>query len=170
MIHSPGSMPTGNFDEPVVSSPPTTEPARTLRLPAAYYSAPLSEVKPIFPAWVPWGCGSAAALFLVLMFAGSAALTGPRLASFLDFVLGISVGEMKGMYESDITEAQQEAFDAELKRMREQLRDGKITVQKVQPFLQAMQKAVGDEKVTSQELEGLTKIARESATPPAVNR
>ena len=94
----------------------------------------------------------------------------PVSPSFLDFVLSISVGEMKGMYESDVTKAQQEAFDAELKRMREQLRDGKITVQKVQPFLQAMQKAVGDEKVTSQELEGLTKIARESATPPAVNR
>ena len=170
MIHSPGSMPTGNFDEPVVSTPPPIKTARSMRLPAAYYSAPLSEVKPIFPAWVPWGCGSAAALFLLLMFAGSAALTGPRLGALLDFVLNVSVGEMKGMYTSDVSRAQQDAFDAELKRMREQLRDGTISVQKVQPFLQAMQQTVGDEKVTPEELENLTKIVRESATPPAVNR
>lgn len=167
MIHSPGSMPTGNFDEPLVAPPQPLDSARAFRLPAEYYSAPLSDVKPILPAWVPWGCGSLAAVILLLMFAGGALMSGPRLAALIDIVVGMTLGEMKAMYAGDVTTALKGAFDAEVKNMREGLRDGRVSVQKVQPFLQSMQKAIGDEKVTAAELEGLTKIAREAVAAPA---
>jgi hypothetical protein len=147
-------MPTGNLDA-----------ARTFRVPADYYSAPLAEVKPVFPKWVPWGCGSLALIVLLMMFTGGAMLSGPRLAAVIDLVLGMTIGEMKAMYQPDVTEEQKQSFDAEVKTMRERLRDGKLGVQKVQPFLKALQKAIGDEKVTGAELTGLTKTAQ-----TAVNR
>jgi hypothetical protein len=160
-------MATGNFDEAGI--PPAQRPAsvRSFRLPADYYSAPLSEVKPVFPAWVPWGCGSLAAVVLLLMFAGGVFLSGPRLATLIDLMLSMTIGEMKAMYQPDVTAAQKDAFDAEMKRMREGLRDGKVSVQKVQPFLQTMQKAIGDEKVSGPELEQMTKAAREAVRAPA---
>ena len=165
MIHSPGSMPTGNFDEPAVPPPPLTVSKRSFRLPADYYAAPLAEVRPIFPAWVPWGCGGAAALFLVILFAGGALLTGPRLAGAIDLVLGMTLGELKGMYTPQVTEDQKAAFDGAVETMREDLRQAKIGVQDVQPFLQAVQRTVGDQKVTPAEVERLTEIARKAAKP-----
>jgi hypothetical protein len=163
MIHSPGSMPTGNFEEPVVSSEQPPERQRSFRLPADYYSAPLSEVKPFFPAWVPWGCGSVAALVLLVMFAAGALMTDSRLAAVIDLVLGTSIAEVKRMYVADVTEPQKQAFDAAVESMREGLREGNVTVEKVQPFLQAMQKSIGDEKVTAAELKGMTDIAANAA-------
>ena len=169
MIHSPGSMPTGNFDAPSVPPTQRAESVRSYRLPADYYSAPLAEVKPVFPAWVPWGCGSLAALVLLVMFAGGAMLSGPRLATLIDLMLSMTIGEIKAMYQSDVTAAQKNAFDAEVKRMREGLRDGKVSVQKVQPFLQTMQKVIGDEKVTGAELERLTGAARAASSKSGGN-
>ena len=162
MIHSPGSMPTGNFDEPAVSSTQQPDSPRSFRLPADYYSAPLSEVKPFFPAWVPWGCGSAAALVLVLMFAGGALVSGPRLAALFDLTIGMTIGEVKNMYTPEVSGEQRETFDDAVSAMREGLREGSVKMEKVQPFLQALQKAMGDDKVTPEELERLTKIATDA--------
>lgn len=172
MIHSTGSMPTGNFDEPVTSLPRQAVPHKRFRFPAEYYSAPLSEVKPVFPQWVPWGCGGVAALFLLLLFAGGSMLTGSRLNALVDLTLGMSIGEVKGIYGGDVTAAQKTAFDAEVTAMRRNLRESKISVQNVQPFLKAMQKAVADEKVSGPEVEELTKLARDAARPKpsTVNR
>lgn len=172
MIHSPGSMPSGNFDEPAVPATQTTVPQRSFRVPADYYSAPLAEVKPIFPAWLPWGCGAAAALFLVVLFVSGALLTGPRLNALIDLTLGMTLGELKGMYVPQITEAQKTSFDAEVKRMRQHLTASKITARDIQPFLQGVQKAIGDDKVTPAELDQLTQLAKDAvdAESSAVDR
>ena len=91
MIHLTRSMPSGNFDEAATAnSSPAAQP-KAFRMPCEYYSAPLAEVRPIFPKWVPIGCGTASAIVLLLLFAGGAAISGPRLAQFMDFVLGMSV-------------------------------------------------------------------------------
>ena len=42
----------------IIPSAPEPRPLPFHR-PADYYAAPLSEVRPIFPRWVPFGCGSA---------------------------------------------------------------------------------------------------------------
>jgi hypothetical protein len=163
-------MSSGNLDAPLppIASPPTVPPRR-FRLPADYYSAPLAEVRPILPAWAPYGCGAAAILFLVLLFAGGSLMTGARLAALLDFVIATSLGELRGMYTPDVTAAHKESFDTAIKRMREDLRNGRVSAQDIRPFLQTMQKAVGDKKVTPQEVEQMTKSAA-SVKPSAASR
>ena len=170
MIQSPGSMPSGNFDEPVTSPPPQPVAQNRFRFPADYYSAPLSEVKPVLPKWVPWGCGIAAAIFIVILFLVGSLMTGSRLAALVDMTVGMSVGEVKGAYASDVTEAQKAAFDKEVDSMRESLRDGRISTASIQPFLKTMQQAIKDEKVTGAEVEELTKAARDAARSKVVNR
>ncbi len=157
MIHSTRSMPSGNFDASQSS----------FRLPADYYSAPLSEVTPVVPRWMPAGCGTASAVILVLLFAGGAMLTGPRLSEFMDFFLGTSVGELRSMYAPDVTAAEKQRFDTEVERMREGLRTGKITVKALQPFMKAMQSAIADKRVTAEEIERLSKAAHDARPVPA---
>lgn len=158
-------MTTGNFTGIGPSETPTPQrvPDRSFRWPADYYAAPLSEVRPVFPRWVPYGCGAAAVAFFLLLIGAGIALSGERLKGFLDLMIGMTLGQMKPMYQSDITAEQKAAFDREVEAMREKLRNSQISVQHVQPFFQQMQKAVGDEKVTSEELEKLTETAKKAA-------
>jgi hypothetical protein len=144
-------------------------------LPAEYYTAPVTDVRPLFPKWVPIGCGTASAVILVLLFAGGAIVNGPRLAQMMDYILGTSLGELKGMYAKEITEQQKSQFDAEVNRLRDGLRNDKVSVQNLQPFLKAMQTAISDKKVTPDELDRLTQtahdaVAKGKATPPPVEK
>jgi hypothetical protein len=160
-------MPTGNFDEPLTSPVQPDVSRRRFRFPADYYSAPLSEVKPFLPKWAPWGCGGAAALFLILLFAGSSLLTGPRLNALIDLTIGMSLGEAKAMYAAGVTDDQKKAFDVAVTTMRENLRESKISAQNVQPFLKALQKAIGDRKLTPAEVDNLTAAAKQASRPKA---
>lgn len=164
-------MPTGNFDEPV-SAPPAPPPAprRPFRLPSDYYCAPLSEVRPVFPKWAPYGCGIASAGFLVLLFAAGTLLSGERFGGVLEFVIGTSLGELRPMMSTDVTAEDKERFESAVKAMREGLRDGKVPVARVQPFLRSMQSAIADQKVSKKELEELTKVAHEAAKPAPKKR
>jgi hypothetical protein len=155
-------MPTGNFDATPSAAPPNDSPTRRFRLPSDYYSAPLSEVRPVFPRWVPYGCGIGAAVAIIALFATGAILTGPRLAQGLDFVIGMSLGDLRGMFQGVSTE-QKDAFEREVKAMRDGLNANRVPVAAVQPFLQAMQKAITDKKVTPEEVEQLTKAARDAS-------
>jgi len=163
-------MPTGNFDEPVSANAQQPVSTQRFRFPADYYSAPLSDVKPVVPKWVPWGCGTAAAVFVLILFGAGALLTGSRLATFMDFTLGMSLGELKGAFADDVSEQQKAAFDKEVSAMRENLRTERIAVKNVQPFLQTMQKATSDDKVTPAEVDQLTKAAADASKPSTVSR
>ena len=165
MIHSSPVMPPGNFEDSAPLPPAPTPAKRAFRVPSDYYTAPLSEVKPVFPRWVPYGCGSAALVFVLLLFAGGAILSGPALGQFMDFIMGVTLGELRPMIAADVPAPRKEQFEAEVNRMREGMRTGKVPVQRVQPFLQQMQKAVSDEKVTLQELDALTASARNASAP-----
>jgi hypothetical protein len=153
MIHSTRSMPSGNL----------AEPQRPFRFPADYYTAPLSEVRPIFPRWVPVGCGTASAVILVLLFVAGAWVSGPGLAQFMDVVIGTSLGELHDLYTPDVTKDEKERFDAEVERMRSGLRSGTVSLRNVTPFLEGMKKAISDKHVTSDEVEGLIKAAHTAA-------
>jgi hypothetical protein len=166
MIHCSRSMPTGNLDEPVTANNPPTVPPSAFRLPCEYYSAPLAEVRPIFPKWVPYGCGTASAIILLLLFAGGAIVTGPRLASLMDLVLGTSLGELKSMYTPEVTTAQKQRFDDEVKQLRDALRHDKVPMKNLQPFLRTMQTAISDKKVTPDEVERLITAAAEARSNP----
>ena len=99
-------------------------------------------------------------------------MTGPRLAQLMDFIVGSSLGELKGMYGSDVTPQQKAGFDAAVKQLREDLRNDKVSLQNLQPFLKLMQTAILDKKVTGEEVDRLTKAAHDATvngkkkTPP----
>lgn len=172
MIHSTPLMPSGDFGEPVAPIAGPERPKTAFRFPAEYYCAPLAEVRPIFPKWVPVGCGTASAVILVLLFAAGALFSGPRFGELMDFVVGTSIGELRGMYARDVTPAEKQRFDAELQRMRDGVRSGKVPVRNLQPFLKEMQSAILDKSVTAEEVERLTKAAHDAQAagnrqPPA---
>ena len=90
----------------------------------------------------------------------------------MDFIVGSSLGELKGMYASDVTPQQKAGFDSAVKQLREGLRNDRVSLQNLQPFLKLMQTAILDKKVTGEEVDRLTKAAHDAAvkgkktTPP----
>ena len=99
-------------------------------------------------------------------------MTGPRLAVLMDYVVGTSLAELKGMYGHDVAPQQKATFDAEVKQLRDGLRNDKVSLQNLRPFLKLMQTVIGDKKVTAEEVDRLTKAAHDATvkgkktTPP----
>ncbi len=80
----------------------------------------------------------------------------------MDFVIGTSLGELRSMETRDITPAQKQQFEAEVARLREGIRGGKVPVKNLQLFIKEMQTAVADKRVTPDELQQLTKAAHDA--------
>ena len=121
--------------------------------PADYYSGPSPER--LLPQWISLGCGGASALVLVLVFAGGAYLAHGGFTDLMDLVLGMTMGELSGMYTKDVTAAEKKSLDDEFETLRANMRREKITIQSLQPLLRDMQKASGDKKVDAREVEQL---------------
>lgn len=138
--------------------PETTEPRRHFVLPADYYSSP--TVHPVMPTAAAYGCGAAAVLFLALLFAGGAYLSTGGFTRFMDFVLGMSIGEMRGMYGEKVTSVQKQSLESEIEQLRAHLRADRVSVGQMQPFLQAMQSSMDDGKVSSEEAARLESTVR----------
>jgi hypothetical protein len=135
-------------------------PRRTRRFvwPAEYYSG--QTPAPVIPGWAALGCGAAAVVVLLLVFAGGAWMASGGFQQVMDLSLGMTVAEMKGMYVSEVTSVQRKTLDAEIETMREGLRTKKVAVASLQPFMQALQKAVRDEKITPAEAKSLEDTVR----------
>jgi hypothetical protein len=146
-----------------------TQPERRFILPADYYSS--ASPQPILPSWVKFGCGGLALLALLVMFAGGAWLASGGMIDFMDLVLGMSLGEMRPMYQSDVTEADKNELEKEFETLRENVRNHSVAIQQLDPVLQAMRRATGDAKVTREEVREMTAAARQAravkrARPP----
>jgi methenyltetrahydromethanopterin cyclohydrolase len=92
------------------------------------------------------------------------------LAQLIDFGLGISMGDVRGMYTADVTVAQKAELDAAIEEMRAGLRDGKVSVAQIQPVLETMRKQIADRKLNPSEVEALAAAARKASatkTPQA---
>jgi hypothetical protein len=126
--------------------------------PAEYYSGPLRP--PVLPQWAPFGCGAAAVVVLILVFAGGAFLSSGGFIDVMDFAIGMSASEMKGQYAAEVTAAQRKALDDEVALMLKNFREEKISVVQMQPFLESLRNASGDRKVTAPEAESLQGIVR----------
>jgi len=143
-------IPSGPFPRPL-----------PFRRPADYYAAPLIEVRPLFPRWVPVGCGTASLIVLILLFLGGALAGGGRGGALFAMLFGTMRGEIHGMFTKDVTPAQKAAFDAEIRLLQKNLDQGKISVDKLQPLLRAVREVSADQRVTPQETERLIVAARE---------
>src|SRR5688572_26282178 len=137
---------------------PETNEKRGFVWPADYYSS--ATPAPVLPRAVAYGCGAASLFVLLVIFAGGAFVSGSGLAGFMDMAIGMSLGEMRGMYAAEVTPARKTSLEAEIEKMREGLRNEKVSVVKLQPFLQNLQGAVADRKVTAQEAALLEETAR----------
>lgn len=148
MIHFPALMATDFVETPPTEPQPPTPSG--FRRPADYYSSPPGPR--VLPAWVPMGCGGVSILIIAIVFGGGAWLAGGGFTEMMDMMFGMTMGEMRGMYQADVSAGQKEELEAGIKTMREHLRHERISVQSIQPLLQTMQKATRDEKLQANEV------------------
>jgi hypothetical protein len=137
---------------------PETSEKRGFVWPADYYSS--ATPAPVLPSALAYGCGGASLLVLLIIFVGGAFVSGSGLSSFMDMAIGMSLGEMRGMYAAEVTPARKQSLEAEIEKMRERLRGGKVSIVALQPFMQNLQSAVADRKLTAQEAALLEESAR----------
>jgi hypothetical protein len=128
---------------------PETNEKRRFVWPSDYYSS--ATPAPVIPRGVAYGCGGAALLALIVIFVLGAALSGGGFNRFLDMSLGMSLGEMRGMYAAEVTPQRKASLEAEIEKMRVSLRSEKVSVVNLQPFLEGLRSAVADDRVTAQE-------------------
>jgi hypothetical protein len=143
--------------EPAPPAPPSVAaPRAPFRLPGDYYESPLSEVKPVFPRWVPIGCGAASIVFVVLLFIGGSFAGGGGVGRVLDFAFDMMQAELMKAYGPDVTPAQRSAFEHEYAALRANLRANRLDLAKVQALLRSISDAQEDKKLSSAEVTRLT--------------
>ncbi len=128
--------------------------------PAEYYSGPTPSA--VLPRWATFGCGAAAVLVLIVVFAGGAFLAGGGFVQMMDMVFGMTLGEMRGMYAADVAPAQKTALESEIEALRKNLREEKIAPAALDPVLQTMRRATSDEKLTPVEVRDITAAAKKA--------
>lgn len=151
-----------------MSESETTDQRRAFVWPAEYYSGP--SPKAVLPQGLTFGCGAAAIVALLLVFAGGAFLSSGGMVQFMDFALGMSMGDVRGMYTSDVTFAQKNDLEKSIEKLRVGLRSGKVSVTQLDPVMQSMRKGIADKKLTPDEVKALAAEARKAAErkrPPA---
>jgi len=144
--------------------PPEAEqrfPSLPFRRPADYYSTPVSGARPLFPQWVPFGCGTASIVVLLLVLALGAAVSRGALGELLDLMFGTMQSEIDKMFTPDVTPPQRAALDAEMKTMRASIRANRLSLDHLQPLLRSMREVSSDEHVTPAETQQLTRQIHE---------
>jgi hypothetical protein len=144
--------------------PPAPPPAPTadplpFQRPAEYYSTPGTRLRPIFPRWVPIGCGWAALIFVILLFVGGA--FAPRSGSILDWLFGKIQGDLVQHFTKDVTAAQRASFDFEMHAIRTAAKNGRLKLDKTQKFLRLATELDGDEKIDQREADKLIAAAHD---------
>lgn len=139
---------------------------RRFRLPVEYYSAPASEVRRLFPRWVPITLGSVAAALLLLVFAAGAIVSRIGLGKPMGFFVSSIQDEIGTMYAKDVAAAQKQELDRELTRLRTNLREEKVPVARLDPVMKELREAIADQKVTSAEAGKLTRLVHSINTAP----
>jgi len=142
---------------------PTAPEPRQLPFPrpADYYAAPLSDVRPIFPRWVPFGCGAASLLVILVLFGAGAVAGSGKGGSIFAWMFATMQDEIRGSFTKEVSATQKAAFDVEMKTLRGNLDKGSVSIDRLQPLLRAIRDASIDSKVTPEEATQLTKAAHD---------
>lgn len=133
------------------------ETSAPFRRPADYYSTPIGDAKPLFPRWVPYGCGAAAIVVLIVIFAGGVFAVHGGMGQLLDMMFGSMQTEIDKMFTKDVSPAQKAGFEREMKAMRDAVRTNRLRADRLQPLLRTMRDVTSDERVTPAETDQLTK-------------
>jgi hypothetical protein len=111
------------------------------------------------------GCGWTALAILVIGFAAGAVVVRTGVGRLMDMLLGTMEGEIVGMYGKDVVPAQRAAFEAEMAKLRANLRAEKVSVAKLDPVMSDLRDASSDKVITPAEIVKLTQTLREANTP-----
>lgn len=144
-------------------SEPETGVSRRFVWPADYYSGP--SPRAVLPRGVTFGCGAAALAALLLVFAGGAWVAAGGIIHIMDFAMGMNMGEIRGFFTAEVTDAQKKELEEAIESLRENLRNESVPVANVQPVAEIMRKAVIDRKVTPAEVNALSAAARKANRP-----
>ena len=120
----------------------------------------MSEVRPLFPRAVPYGCGAASIVAILILFGIGVFAGSGKGGSIFGSILGMMAGEIDGMFTKEVSKAQRDAFEAEMKSLEKNLSQGKVSIDKVQPLLRTIRDTSGDNAVTPKEAEMLIQAAR----------
>ncbi len=150
---------------PPASVPPDISSRSRFALPFEYYSSPDAQ-RPIFPRGVGIGCGIASVVFLLAIFIGGAVVARNGLGRFMDPLIGMMADEMDPMYAKDVTPAQRTALADEIKRLRENIRTGKVPVAKLETVMSSLREAIKDERITPAEVQSLTRQIHDTNSAP----
>lgn len=142
---------------------PTSRPAPFV-LPADYYASPVTA-RPMFPSWVPTGCGIASAVLLVLAFLGGAIVMQVGVGKIMAYVIDSSHGELKAMYGADVPPAKRAQLDSALDGISHDLAADKLAYAKLEPMLTTMRDAMDDKKITNAEADQLLAKVQEVRKP-----
>jgi hypothetical protein len=157
MILFAAAMTTANFGETTPPAPPSAPPAPAFRRPADYYSAPTPEAA--FPRWLSLGCGAAALVVLIVVFAGGAWLAGGGFGDVMDLTIGMSLGELRGMFAKDLQAVDKDAFEKAVATMRTNVTEKRVGAASLRPFLQQLSASMRDGTASADEVRRLTATA-----------
>ncbi len=152
-------MDSQNPDPLPDTSLPPPPPAR-FPVPADYYASPATDVSPLFPRWVPLGCGWLAVVVLVTLFAGGAIILkgGGGAGRIIDFFFQSVGGDLRQMMSRDVGKPDRDALDAEMKMLHDNISAGRVGLATLQPLLKSIGNAVEDKKVSASEVRQITRI------------
>jgi hypothetical protein len=127
-------------------------------------------VRPLFPKWVPLGCGIAAATFIAIMFVGGAVASHGGVGRVMDFLLGMMQGELTGFYAPDVSPASRQALESELNNLRANIRSERVPLANLDPVMSSLRAATEDKKITNAEVDELRKKIGEANKPKPLKR
>lgn len=149
-------------------SVPETADGKRVLWPADYYSGPSPQA--VLPKGVTFGCGAAAAVALILVFAGGAFMASGGLVQFMDMALGMSMGDVRGMYTAQVSGAQKAELEKSIEDLRSGLREGRVPVTALDPVMQTMRRGIADQKLEPGEVGALAAAARKAAASPGLKK
>jgi len=83
------------------------------------------------------------------------------MGQLIEFMFASMQGEIDKMFTREVKPPEKAAFDAEMKTMRESVRQNRLPLDRLQPLLRSLREVTMDEKVTPAEAERLTKEIHE---------
>ncbi len=99
-------------------------------------------------------------MVLIAVFAIGIAASHGAMGELFDLMFASMQGEIDKMFTRDVKPAERASFDAEMKKLRDAIRQNRIPVDRLQPLLRSIREVTADERVTAAETERLTKEIR----------
>jgi uncharacterized coiled-coil DUF342 family protein len=88
------------------------------------------------------------------------------MGELLELMFASMQGEIDKMFTRDVKPSEKAAFDAEMKTMRESVRQNRLPLDRLQPLLRSLREVTMDEHVTPAEAQQLTKEIHEINAAP----